>query len=54
MREDTECIMLTKLKPALITGENFGKVVRFVPVSSSPMTALYQTIHSVFTPLFQK
>ncbi len=46
--------LLSKLKPAVITGDNIGKLVRFVPISHSPLNELYQTIHSVFVPILQK
>ncbi|KAJ3270644.1 Cytoplasmic dynein 2 heavy chain 1 [Terramyces sp. JEL0728] len=46
-------MMLTKLKPASITRENF-ELVRFVPISSNPINELYQSIHSIFTPMLQK
>ncbi|KAI8896032.1 dynein heavy chain and region D6 of dynein motor-domain-containing protein [Globomyces pollinis-pini] len=49
-----ECIMLSKLKPATIMGDNFGSLVRFIPIKDSPLNALYQTLHSVFNPMLQK
>jgi dynein heavy chain 2 len=52
--EDMESILLTKLKPAVITRDNFGNLVRFHTISNSPLNALYQTLHSVFSPVLQK
>jgi hypothetical protein len=52
--EEMECILLTKLKPAVITRDNFGHLVRFQPISNSPLNALYQTLHTVFSPVLQK
>jgi dynein heavy chain 2 len=51
---DVEYLVLTKLKPSVITVENFGHLVRFVPISKSPLNTLYQTIHSVFTPMLKE
>lgn len=49
-----EYLVLTKIKPSVITVENFGQLVRFLPITKSPLNALYQTIHSVFNPMLQE
>ncbi|KAJ3309792.1 Cytoplasmic dynein 2 heavy chain 1 [Boothiomyces sp. JEL0838] len=51
--QDLVCMMLTKLKPVSINKDNFD-LLRFVPISSNPINELYQSIHSIFTPMLQK
>lgn len=49
-----EYAILTKLKPAIIDCDNFGDLIRFVPIKGSPLNELYQTIHSIYSPLLEK
>ncbi|KAJ3334698.1 Cytoplasmic dynein 2 heavy chain 1, partial [Kappamyces sp. JEL0680] len=49
----SQVFLVTKLKPSIITMENFGKLVRFVSIRDSILGELYQTIHSVYSPMLE-
>lgn len=46
--------MLSKVKPCVVTDTAFVSLIRFTPLNDSPVDALYQTIHSIFSPLLSK
>ena len=54
IKNSTVCMMLSKVKPALVDSESFSSLVKFTPLEVSPLNTFYQQIHSVFGPVLLK
>jgi Dynein heavy chain, N-terminal region 1 len=46
-------MMLSKVKPVVISSDNFASSVIFTPLEASPVDTLYKSLHSAFGPLLK-
>ena len=47
----TAAVAITKTKPVALTPQNTSSVLQLTSLGSSPLNSLYQSLHSVFSPL---
>ncbi|RKO94668.1 hypothetical protein BDK51DRAFT_21975 [Blyttiomyces helicus] len=54
VERSSKWLTLTKMKPSALTLENISDLLQVTPMSKSPTTAFYNSIHSVFAPMLLK
>ncbi|KAH9247140.1 hypothetical protein BASA81_015283 [Batrachochytrium salamandrivorans] len=54
INDTSRAVIISKTRPAIVTAHNMTEIIQITQFQESPLNTLYQSVHSVYTPILQQ